>query len=328
MTPLYIRADSDEKTGTGHVMRCLALGQAWRDAGGAVVFGTQCRNSAILRRLCREGFEVREPEERELPPEPDAWFVLDGYQFEAEYQRRLRDAGWRILTIDDQTHLDHYWSDALLNQNIGAERLPYRCEVPTRLLLGPSYALLRREFRAWRGWHREIPALARRLLVTFGGSDPQRLALRAVEALCSVAIDGLETVIVAGAECQVFPELQRVSQEAGIGLLTNITDMPSQIARADIVLSAAGSTCWELAFLGAPAVLIVTADNQREIGAGLAERGCALNLGWHVDVTAAEIASAIRDLAFNRSGRAALSAASSALIDGRGAERVVAALIQ
>jgi len=31
---LYIRADADGKIGTGHIMRCIALAQAWQDQGG------------------------------------------------------------------------------------------------------------------------------------------------------------------------------------------------------------------------------------------------------------------------------------------------------
>jgi len=35
---LLIRADAGTDIGTGHFMRCLALGQAWKDAGGKVIF--------------------------------------------------------------------------------------------------------------------------------------------------------------------------------------------------------------------------------------------------------------------------------------------------
>jgi len=75
-------------------MRCLALGQAWRDAGGDVVFSTACTNTALLNRLIEEGFDVKGPEELGTSSNGDAWLVLDGYHFEAEYQRRAsRQAG-------------------------------------------------------------------------------------------------------------------------------------------------------------------------------------------------------------------------------------------
>jgi hypothetical protein len=32
--PLLIRAEADARMGTGHVLRCLALGQSWQRTGG------------------------------------------------------------------------------------------------------------------------------------------------------------------------------------------------------------------------------------------------------------------------------------------------------
>ena len=40
MESLVIRVDADSKIGMGHLMRCLALAQAWKDAGGKVMFVT------------------------------------------------------------------------------------------------------------------------------------------------------------------------------------------------------------------------------------------------------------------------------------------------
>lgn len=326
---LFIRADSDETMGTGHVMRCLALGQAWRDAGGEVVFLTACTSAALQARMRREGFCVRPPEDAGFPPAADdhgAWLVLDGYHFESEYQQRARQTGHRLLVIDDMAHLPHYYADAVLNQNTCAERYSYPREPYTRLLLGPSYALLRREFMRWRGWRREIPVVARKVLVTLGGSDPENVTAQVVDGLASLASGGFEIVVVAGGHSRAAPQLAQLATQAGMKFEHNVVDMAPLMAWADLAVSGAGSTCWELAFMGLPAILVVLADNQCGIAESLSEHCCAVNLGRSADICAEHVAVAVRGLAHAQEERAAMSANAARLVDGGGAERVIGVL--
>ena len=53
----------------------------------------------------------------------------------------------KLLVIDDYNHLPEYECDMLLNQNFGAEKYTYNINSEAKLLLGPKYVLLRREFR-------------------------------------------------------------------------------------------------------------------------------------------------------------------------------------
>jgi len=135
---LIIRADANAQIGTGHLMRCLALAQAWKDAGGEVAFITACRSEGLLERFREEGFEVHllsssypdpgdwEVTKNVLARHPDAWVVLDGYHFDETYQQWIKDAGNCLLVmIDDMTHLKHYYADIVLNQNLYAEDSHY-----------------------------------------------------------------------------------------------------------------------------------------------------------------------------------------------------------
>ena len=90
---LIIRADASTEIGTGHVMRCLALAQAWQDAGNKATFVMAMKSPAIEARLRSEGFEVvivqQTPGSAEDAVQTEGvanqhnaqWIVVDGYQF-------------------------------------------------------------------------------------------------------------------------------------------------------------------------------------------------------------------------------------------------------
>ena len=145
---LIIRADAYTQIGTGHLMRCLALSQNWIGKGRAVTMITCCTSESLRKRLLAEGIQVimmEKPHPNPLDWEitfqvlrkhSAAWVVLDGYNFDSEYQNRIKKAGHRLLVIDDTAHLDRYYADILLNQNLYAEKLRYFCETPARTLFG------------------------------------------------------------------------------------------------------------------------------------------------------------------------------------------------
>jgi UDP-2,4-diacetamido-2,4,6-trideoxy-beta-L-altropyranose hydrolase len=338
---LVVRADANVAMGTGHVMRGLALAQAWRDAGGRVVFATVQSSSAVEQGLRSERGEIfrfngvpGSPQDAsqlaELGRAHHAeWVVVEGYQFDAEYQRSIKDAGLKLLFIDDNGHATHYFADLVLNQNAHAREDLYRSrESQTRLLLGPQYALLRREFQSWRGWKREIASVARKVLVTLGGSDPDNVTALVIRALQLVAIEGLETRVVVGASNPHFESLELAASQslADISLLKNVTNMPELMAWADVAVSGAGSTCWEMCLLGLPAILIDLAENQRPVAQELDRKQVAIRLSGAGDVFPEEIAGKLRGLLESEEARTAMSARSRELVDGRGAERVVGAI--
>lgn len=338
---LLLRADANIATGTGHVMRCLALAQAWQDAGGHAVFVSAESTAAIRERLLAESCEVLSiaasagsPDDSKqtiaLARENAArWIVVDGYQFTAEYQRALKSAGCKTLFFDDYGHAERYSADLVVNQNAGADENLYRNrDSQTRLLLGPKYCILRREFNAWREWTREIQPAGHRVLVTMGGSDPENVTARAMAARSQMKVENLEVTVVVGGSNPNFESLQRAAAQAGskITVLRDVSNIAELMAWADVALSAAGSTCWELCLLGLPALLVDVADNQTAVARELDRRGCAVHLGNSRHASAEKIAGHLERLLKSEHVRRSLSGSCRELVDGEGAARVVSAL--
>ncbi len=346
---LLVRADAGSPMGTGHLMRSLALAHAWQSAGGRVSFLSCCGVERLRGRIRAAGaglvsLEHPHPHPADLAatlallartnsqdgPAASTWLVLDGYQFDSAYQQAIRGVGGRLLVIDDLAHLGHYHADVLLNQNLGAERLDYTCDADTVMLLGCRYALLRPEFQRWTPFRRETPDTARRLLVTLGGADPDNLTGTVIRALARLDLPHLEAKVMVGAANLHLKALRaqigRNPPHIEIEILTDVSDVSELMAWADVALSAAGSTSWELAFMQLPALLLVLAENQEPIARGLSAAGAATSLGRADRLTAEAIARSLSALCRGLNRRARQSRAGLRLVDGRGAERVVAVM--
>ena len=339
---LVIRADASPEIGMGHVMRCLALAQAWHDAGGVATLVSGPLPAALESRVRAEALDVVA---QDAPPgsEDDAAItadvarrldaepvVLDGYHFGPDYQRVIVQAGHRLMAIDDNADADHYrFPDIVLNQNLHAREEDYHDRgADSRLLLGPSYALLRREFARWRGWQRETSSSAQRVLVTLGGSDPENMTSKVVQALQTESARDLEAKVAVGAANADMRWLDGIAQKtaADIRLVTEVDDMAELMAWADIAISASGSTSWELAFMGLPALLIPLAANQEPLASGMDEAGAALDLGdWRM-LSPETIGRELDRLAEDEQRRRTMSERGQALVDGLGSQRVVEAL--
>lgn len=280
---LIIRADASSKIGAGHVMRCLALAQACQDIGGRIIFVMAMDAEALFARLKQEGIELRRIDV--VPGSDDDakqtagiahsenadWLILDGYHFTAKYQKTINGADLKLLVIDDNCEQDHYYADYILNQNIHAEESlypPEKREAYTKLLLGTKYCLLRREFLEHKDFKREIPQKAKKILVTMGGSDPENVSCKVLEVLKQINDSELDIKVVVGATNPHEKELRRVLAllPGKTEMIANARNMPELMMWADLAISAAGSTLWEMCFLKLPFIAVMIAENQRGIG--------------------------------------------------------------
>jgi spore coat polysaccharide biosynthesis predicted glycosyltransferase SpsG/predicted acetyltransferase len=261
------------------------------------------------------------------------WLVLDGYEFNADYCAAVVSAEWRILRVEDMPGSEFHLADVILNQNLHAEGATYsktiQGEYPEpvkpELLLGPRYALLRDEFVDTCQISRKTPVLASKVLVTTGGGDPSNLLPRLVEAVNFSSLRLDVKVVVGTAPGAEFLHPHEGEPRSSIQLIAGSRNMSELLTWADIAISAAGSTCWELCAFGLPSILIDIAENQRPLAESLSERGVAVWIPFK-DANADRLLKKIELLAQSPGRREAMSRRGKGLVDGRGALRVVSAL--
>jgi UDP-2,4-diacetamido-2,4,6-trideoxy-beta-L-altropyranose hydrolase len=321
-----VRADSGTRLGAGHVMRCLVIAREIVALGGRVEFVCRELPGNFIAQLRAEGHTVStlgalpggdlpRGERLGVPWNQDAadtrmvlernradWLIVDHYGISAPWETALRPYVGGIMVIDDLADRPHD-CDLIFDQNF-YDDLEQRYErwVPPHAdrLLGPRYALLRREFLEARPRLRARDGNVGRILVAFGGSDSSNETAKVLEALGGAAFGHIDVDVVLGG-MYVYKDMLRRTYGANLRIQfhENAPDLSILMAAADLSIGAGGTMNWERCYLGLPAVVIVIAENQSETSAALHRAAIVENLGWHARVTVADIAAAVARLAAN-----------------------------
>jgi UDP-2,4-diacetamido-2,4,6-trideoxy-beta-L-altropyranose hydrolase len=339
MAPLVIfRADAAPAMGGGHVQRCLALAEALAGAGWRSVFACRAPTLETVPALGTsphdliliDGTEEKEPSllSARLGSACDL-LVVDHYGRGRTFERECRAFAARIMAIEDQPGREHD-CDLLLDPTPGRSAADYARLVPghCKLLLGPSYALLRGQFAQARQ-----AVLARRsrgmeparIFVSLGMTDPQNLTAAVLNGI-SISGTRLAVDVVIGSAAPHLGALRQLIDALKLDARVHVdsNNIADLMGAADIAVGAAGSSSFERCCLGLPSLIVVAADNQRDIAAALIQSGAAEELDQ--GNIARAVAAALRRLCGDALARVAMAQAAAKLCDGEGTGRVTAEL--
>jgi UDP-2,4-diacetamido-2,4,6-trideoxy-beta-L-altropyranose hydrolase len=216
-----------------------------------------------------------------MPVKPD-WLIVDHYALDYRWEEHLRSSVQRIFVIDDLADRVHD-CDLLLDQNlVEGMGVRYNDKVPPSCgkMLGPEYALLQ---PIYAYLHERIPPRegpVRQILIFFGGVDKNNLTGLALSAIMELShLDLLVDVVISDRSPHYDAIRDQFSCRPGIILHSNLPSLAPLIAKADIAIGAAGTTSWERLCLGLPAVVVTTAENQREVALNLNNCGLIKFIG-------------------------------------------------
>jgi len=358
---IVIRVDASEDIGTGHVMRCMTLADELRQRDAEVCFICRQLPLNISESIERKGYKVyRGPFatgqentahqhtphshwlgvnwERDVQETKEIvssirnkidWLVVDHYALEKSWEASMRDCIGKIMVIDDLADRPHD-CELLLDQNL-YERIenhygrlvPMRC----RKLLGPTYALLRPEFREARKYLRKRDGSVKRILVFFGGVDQTNETAKALRAMRMLNRRDIEVDVVVGTVNPHRAQIQAVCAGMPNGTCHfNVSNVAELMAHADLAIGAGGTTTWERCCMGLPSLIVALADNQNSIARSSELNGIAIYLGRSRDVTSNYIHTVLQELMHDKERLLNIEAKCSSVVDAKGTERVIQVL--
>lgn len=321
MPRLVVRVDGSREIGFGHAVRCLALIQAWIDHGGTASVASAFLPDPVRRSMLDEGVEIIDLPSVDAITNPllrsfeqADWVIFDGYRFPSDIREIARQHCQSIGLIDDFAISSRPVDvDLLIDQNLGVDPECYLHDGISRSLLGTRYVLLRRFFRETSTPRRQARTGRLKILFLTGGSRHPVVVEAFLDAARELSNQGHEVVTIGGDF-----DTSRFDFDA----------LPRVMTEADLAVSTAGSTCWELVWSGTPVVAIPTADNQGPIAERLTLIGAAESLDPRAQEFRNHLGRTISGLIAIPERRQEMAEIGQKLVDGLGAERVVVALLE
>lgn len=349
------RVDANQEVGLGHLRRCLTLADRLEDIGCKVRLVCRNRLGPAILPLAAPYIVCSIEEDSQVVAsgtlsdeelwdaeatlsvigkgEVDtSWVVVDSYRLGHRWERRVRDAGHRVMVIDDFRGRMHH-ADLLVSDSETPfdPKLNERASLAQTLvgreysLIGPEYAYSCTPFPRKTG--------PKRLLISYGGSDSTNETMKAIAAVDLLrkhvaARDLLGRVdVVVGQLNPLAHDIARAAQPIqDVVVHMAPTSLAKLMRAADLFLTAGGNSMLEALALRKPCLVTVTSDNQALMVNQLAAERMIRLLGTPNRVAPDDVADAIVNILADFEAFA-MHVASRPLFDHLGAQRIVAVML-
>jgi len=294
---VLIYVDGGEQRGLGHVMRSIAIAEEVTRRRGTVRW-IGILDSSAVRILSTFGFDpscvVRCESENalgaliaELELRRPHVLHIDSYDLQLEREQLPSDL--LVSAMQDYPYGVRS-ADVVIDANLRSEmRLGATDPQATVVLPGLPYAALRSDVRA--AFVAQVrPRQIDRVLVLMGGTDPLRLCERVLKELSTLE-RSLEVTVISKPDRH--RSLCALGAHHQLNLLPFVHNLAALAAEHDLVVTASGTSLWELCHIGVPMAVICAVDNQAVSYEALTDAGAAFALGEASDLRVGALGTAI-----------------------------------
>lgn len=178
---ILFRVDANQKIGYGHLVRCISIANAISNQ--EVIFVSTDLMESYIKSQIGSSFKFIHLNNSDDFFElllPNDIVIIDGYQFDVNYHKNLKDLRIKHICIDDLAQQEIF-ADIVINPTPAIDPSEYKTPIFTQFCIGLDYALLRPSFLVLAK-QSILPKRKNSLLICFGGSDPLNKTKNALEA--------------------------------------------------------------------------------------------------------------------------------------------------
>lgn len=333
---IYIRADMNEQIATGHIMRCLSIADALTVAGEAVTFILADEQAVALLKQCGYDAIVLYTEwnrmEEELPAlsriiekNQIKKVLIDSYQVTQKYLSELSKLV-KTIYIDDLNKFDYPVNAVICYANY-YKKFHYKMnDRKKEYLLGAKYVPLKKSF--WDCKPKNISLKAENILILTGGSDPYNIFGQLLNAMNKDEFKSID--VICGRYNTNYDSLTEMyRQYKNIRFHRAINNIEEYMQKADVAISAGGTTLYELCACGTPTISYAFVDNQLDNVRQFQEDGLIDYAGdVRCDDIAENVKQYLKKYKDDWQSRKKKSEKMQEMVDGKGAMRLAEALLK
>lgn len=321
-----IITEAGKKVGFGHLTRCISLYEAFDENNidtELIIDGDDSCEIMLNEKKYKRFNWVDNKEMLFVEIMDSDIVVVDSYLAKEDFYRQLSKQVNLAVYIDDNKRIN-YPAGVVVNISIYAKELDYPRKKEIRYILGPRFALLRKEY--WNIPQKTINNVVENILVTFGGNDSKNMTFKILNKLNTDFPQLLKYVIIGQAFTNI-EELENIRDARTTFIYSpDAETMKKFMLKSDIAISAGGQTLYELARTATPTVAICVAENQRLALEAWDKKGFIEYLGWH-EKAEEHVSEAIKNIAptTERKKRGEIG---KKFIDGQGARKLIKELLK
>lgn len=261
---IVFRVDGGKNIGLGHVYRALTLADKLSIGNDVFFVFNKKRNWGI--ELVKDRFYTV----FEFESAKEFWKILEQIKPHIVINDILDTRGDYMLKLQQKTDFIVNFED--LGEGASYADLVFNAlyefaSPPSNHFYGYKYVCLREEFLIYP--FKKVSPEVKKILVTFGGTDPNNLTFKVLKALSEIDINNAQITILLGLgySSERKENLKKLISQMrdngkSVTVKENVALVAKEIYESDIVVTSNGRTIYEVASIGVPTISI--SQNERE----------------------------------------------------------------